>query len=174
MLGVVDLLDHDAVQAPLRGLRGDRSPVVPAGGGHHAGEAFLLGLMGAEGCPASLEAARGIGGLVLDQDSGPLTGGGDGADRLGEPVQLVERGTPDLGVALDPGDILQAVAGGRHHRLIIESDRASDEFVIVQAQGRTHDRILTGHHGRVGIVTHRSVSFPMVSSSPTVSPKLWV
>ena len=57
VFGVVDLLNHDAFEALLGGLRGDGRPVVPARCGDHALEALLAGLVSAEGGAARFEAA---------------------------------------------------------------------------------------------------------------------
>jgi len=173
---VIDLLDDDCLQAALGSLRCHCRAVIAAGGGDDALESFFRGFVGTDGRPARLETARGIGGFILHQDGCPLAGRGDLPDGIRQVAQFKERRIPHLGFPLDAGDLGMGIAGVRHHAFVVKGDRRMDIPVVINAQRDLHDLVFPSHHACIGGIAraHSSASVPIVSSSGTTVPKLWL
>ena len=98
-------------------------------------------------------------------------------------MQLVQRGVTHLGLGLDASDVVEVVTGGGHQGVVVEGQVTALEAVVVQRQGTSHDFAAASHDVVIGVAHDRS-SFPwdvmgsclvpIVNSSGTVWPKLWL
>ena len=151
------LLDHDAAQPRHGAAGGHGRPVVAAGGGHHPGIALAAGVVDRGGGATDLEAARRVGGLVLDEDPGSLAWAAQLSSQFGQVAQFQERGVADREAPLDLDHVLKGVAGGREHPLVVEGNGAALELREVHADGGLHDLGLAGEHGLVAVRIHRQI-----------------
>ena len=159
-LGVIALLDDDALQTLHGGLRGHGSAVVAGGSGHNALVAHLLGMVHRGGGAALLEGAGGVGGLVLDEDAGALAGSGALSGQRGQVVQLKNGGVAHVILLLDADMILQGIAGIGHQGFIIEDDAFFFVLAVIHADGVTDDLALAAGDGGVTSVHLAHASAP--------------
>ena len=98
-------------------------------------------------------------------------------------MQLVQRGVTHLGLGLDASDVVEVIARGGHQGVVVEDQVTALEAVVVQGEGTPHDFAAASHDVVIGVAHDRS-SFPwdvmgsclvpIVNSSGTVLPKLWL
>ena len=159
-LGVVALLDNDALQALHRGLGSHCRAIVAAGGGDDALVAHLFGLVDGGHRPAFLKASGGVGRLVLDENTRALAGSGALAGQFGQVLQLEDGGVAHVELLLQADVILQGVAGVVHHVLVAESDGTGLVAAVVHAHGLVDDLTLAACDGLIALIYDHTCSPP--------------
>ena len=148
-VGVEAFLHDDALQALHGGLGCDGCAVVAGSGGHNALVAHLLGGRDCAGSSSGLEGTGGVGGFILCQDGGAVTGLGVLSGQRGQVSEFEDRRVADAGQGLHSFDLFEGVAGGGHQSFVVEAHLAGFELVIVEAHGLFHDLVVSSHYGSV-------------------------
>ena len=182
-MGVIALLDDDALKALHSGLGGHRRAVIAAGGGDDALIPQLLGVVHRGYRPPLLKAAGRVGGLVLDEDPGALAGSGVFPGQSSQVVQLENRGIAHIEPALEADVVLQGIAGVVHHSLVVKGNGPGLIAAVIHAHGlldnislAAGDRLIalihdhTAHHASSPPKSARRRDSSMVRISGTKAP----